>query len=101
MIFKKKFAYYVPCKDDAVDEALGNYINREPRNELRIMFVRVGPSTYYFGNQLIKVAISRYVKVSSMKDSPQKVDDFTAIDNPAQISVCFGNHEMDIEKFLK
>ena len=90
MIFKKKFAYYVPCKDDTIDEGLRKYINKEPRNELRIMFVRVGPSTYYFGNHLIKVTISN-----------SKVDDFTSVNNPAQINISFGNNSMDIDQFLK
>ena len=37
---------YVPVKGDKVDEALGEYINSQPKGTIKVMFVRMDPGIY-------------------------------------------------------
>ena len=56
---KKKLAFYVPIKDDAVDCRLADYVNNYPdRSKLKIMFVRESQGIYEFGTKRIEVRVA-------------------------------------------
>lgn len=56
---KKKIAFYVPIKDDAVDCRLADFVNNYPeRHKLKIMFVRESQGIYEFGKKRIEVRVA-------------------------------------------
>jgi hypothetical protein len=47
-------------KGDAVDEALGEYINTmEDKSKLKVMFIRVNPGVYQFGSKKICIKVEQ------------------------------------------
>ena len=54
MTLKNSIDKYVPAKGDLVDEALAEYINAV-KPEVRVIFIRIKPQIYYFGNVKIQI----------------------------------------------
>ena len=47
---------YIAVQEDPIDQALADYIQKNKHSsDLKLLFVRVAPSTYYVGNQKIQV----------------------------------------------
>ena len=59
MSLKNAILDYLPVKDDVVDQHLAKYINNQTGNksDFRIMFIRVKPGVYYFGNKKIFITL--------------------------------------------
>ena len=59
-MLEKNQAIYIAKKNDKIDHALGNYLNKYPeRDNLKIMFLRESEGVYFFGQKRVYIKIER------------------------------------------
>ena len=59
-MLEKNQAVYIAKKNDPIDKALGNYVNRYPeRKSLNIMFLRESEGVYSFGQKKVYIKIEK------------------------------------------
>ena len=51
---------YIPKKEDKIDKALANYINKLPEHtKMKIMFIRESEGVYKFGQRRVQIKIEK------------------------------------------
>ena len=56
---RKRISTYIPVKSDALDVALGEFINKHPNRDLRLTFLRVKEGVYDFGSRQLMLVLNR------------------------------------------
>ena len=60
MELRAKVAFYIPMKDDPVDQKLADFVNNYPdRNRLKIMFMRETEGVYEFGSKRLEIRLAQ------------------------------------------
>lgn len=76
MLLKSQMVQYVPVKGDKVDEALGEYINGQPKGSLKVMFVRMDPGIYQFGSKKICIKVEQGKIIIRVGGGYMYIDEF-------------------------
>ena len=58
--FQLKNSVYIPKKNDVIDQALAEFINRKPEHEqMKIMFLRQTEGVYQFGKKKVYIKVEK------------------------------------------
>ena len=76
MLLKSQMVQYVPVKGDKVDEALGEFINGQPKGSMKVMFVRMDPGIYQFGSKKICIKVEQGKIIIRVGGGYMYIDEF-------------------------
>jgi len=76
-VLRNLVPWYVPVKNDKVDQALATYIHKSKQaSHLKLLFLRISPQTYYIGGLKAKINLYNNILQIQLGEELINIDTF-------------------------